>query len=143
MFDSRRRPGFDRAAGTSAILLVVLCTLLTACGSAGESPRPAASGEIATAELAERLEAGEALVLLDVRTPGEFHQGHIEGAINIPVYSLDQRLDELEEFRDRTVVAYCEVGPRAVSAVRTLEANGFADVVLYRAGMSEWRRLAP
>jgi len=138
-----RRIGFDRPAGTSSILPVALILLLlSACSSSGSADR-SAPGEIATAELAERLEAGEPLVLLDVRTPGEFNGGHIEGAVNIPIYSLESRLPELEEFRDRTIVVYCEIGPRAAGAVTLLAQHDFDGVILYRAGMSEWRRQAP
>ena len=143
MFALSRRSGFDRPAGTSSILPVALVLLLfSACSSPGSGER-SVPGEIATTELAERLEAGEPLVLLDVRTPGEFNEGHIEGAINIPLYSLESRLHELEEYRDRTIVAYCEVGPRAVGAVSLLAENDFDRVVLYRAGMSEWRKATP
>jgi rhodanese-related sulfurtransferase len=142
MFRAFRCAGFDRPAGTMTIPLVALLLILSACGSSRTSG-DSDSAEIATADLAARLEAGEPLVLLDVRTPGEFNEGHIEGAINIPLYSLERRLPELEEYRGRTLVAYCEIGPRAVTAVKLLARNEFDDVLLYRAGMSEWRRLKP
>lgn len=64
--------------------------------------------------------------LLDVRTPKEYSDGHIPGAINIPVDELRNRLSELP--RDRKITAYCQVGQRGYLATRLLLAAGF-DVV--------------
>ncbi len=75
--------------------------------------------------------------LLDVRTPGEFSGGAIEGAVNIPSYSLEERIGELEAVRDREIVVYCEVGGRSSKAAATLAAHGF-NVKDFHAGMKEW-----
>jgi len=61
--------------------------------------------------------------ILDVRTPGEFHRGHIFGAKNIPIEELRGRLDELP--RDRPIGAYCQVGMRGYLATRVLLQEGF------------------
>ncbi len=60
-------------------------------------------------------------LLVDVRTPAEFESGHIEGAINIPVDDLRNRIDEIPV--DRTVIAYCKVGMRGYLATRILLQN--------------------
>lgn len=65
-------------------------------------------------------------VLLDVRTKVETKFGKIEGAINIPLNSLRDRLDELD--KNRKIVVYCAVGLRGYIACRILEGNGFKDV---------------
>ncbi len=70
---------------------------------------------------ARRLVA-EGAFLLDVRSPGEFGAGHIEGAANIPISELDARLSEVPT--DTPVVVYCLSGGRSASAARTLEAAG-------------------
>ncbi|MGO9919482.1 MAG: FAD-dependent oxidoreductase [Isosphaeraceae bacterium] len=62
-------------------------------------------------------------VLLDVRTPEEYRQGHIAGARNIPVDALRDRLDEVP--RDRPVVVYCQVGQRGYLATRMLVQKGY------------------
>lgn len=64
--------------------------------------------------------------LVDVRTPGEFGAGHIDGALNIPVQELTSRVDELSS--DTPVVVYCRSGARSSSAAGTLRANGFEEV---------------
>ncbi len=62
-------------------------------------------------------------LLLDVRTPQEFSQGHIPGALNIPVDDLRGRLGELP--RQRQLAVYCQVGQRGYLATRILQQAGF------------------
>ena len=61
--------------------------------------------------------------LLDVRTEEEFANGHLEGALNIPVDNLRDRLGELD--KNKTIVEYCQVGLRGYIADRILSQNGF------------------
>lgn len=66
------------------------------------------------------------MMLLDVRTPDEHAIGSIEGAVNIPLYEIRDRLDEIP--RDKTIVVFCGVGLRAYHAERVLIQNGYDDV---------------
>ena len=89
-------------------------------------------------ELQRRLEAGEDLVLVDVRPPEEYAAGHLPNAVSMPLEELDRRLRELP--RDREIVAYCR-GPYcafAPGAVRVLRAAGF-DARRLEDGLPEWR----
>jgi NADPH-dependent 2,4-dienoyl-CoA reductase/sulfur reductase-like enzyme/rhodanese-related sulfurtransferase len=61
--------------------------------------------------------------ILDVREPAEFDLGHVEGAINIPLHSLRDRMSGLP--RDREILVYCAVGQRSYYASRALRLNGF------------------
>ena len=61
--------------------------------------------------------------VIDVREPGEFALGHVEGAINIPLGVLRDRMEELP--RDREILCYCAVGQRSYYASRALRQNGF------------------
>ncbi len=61
--------------------------------------------------------------ILDVREPGEFLMGHYEGAINIPLGTLRDRMGDLP--RDKEILAYCSVGHRSYYASRALRLNGF------------------
>jgi NADPH-dependent 2,4-dienoyl-CoA reductase/sulfur reductase-like enzyme/rhodanese-related sulfurtransferase len=70
----------------------------------------------------EDLRAPEGQLLLDVRTPEEFKDGHIPGAVNLPVDELRGRLAELP--RDKTILAYCQVGLRGYLACRILSQRG-------------------
>jgi NADPH-dependent 2,4-dienoyl-CoA reductase/sulfur reductase-like enzyme/peroxiredoxin family protein/rhodanese-related sulfurtransferase/TusA-related sulfurtransferase len=63
--------------------------------------------------------------LLDVRTPAEYAAGTIEGAVNIPLATLRERITELPE--DKTIILFCRVGLIAYNAARILEAKGITD----------------
>ncbi|MBX3273838.1 MAG: ArsR family transcriptional regulator [Sandaracinaceae bacterium] len=85
---------------------------------------PAGLEPLDRAALLERLRAGD-VVLLDVRPEPEFAEGHLPGALSVPLPVLESRLGELPA--DRTIVAYCR-GPfctLSAEAVRRLRARGF------------------
>jgi len=83
---------------------------------------------------AVRISSGEArqlvaqgAILLDVRSPQEFAGGHIEGALNIPIRELGERVGELGD-KNGQIIVYCQSGVRSVIAKRVLERRGFASV---------------
>ena len=96
-------------------------------------------GMLAQSLLLERLKSGEAPLLVDVRTPGEFESGHVPGAINIPLQDLQRRMRELRPYRDTELVLYCETGVRAGHAGRLLEQQGFTELRALEGHMSAWR----
>lgn len=65
--------------------------------------------------------------VVDVRTPGEYLEGHYPGAINIPLNELQSRLEEFKELK-APIVAYCRSGARSGMAVSLLKQNGFNEV---------------
>lgn len=95
------------------------CLLLAALPMAVLAGRPA----VAPAAVAELTARDDAPIVLDVRTPEEFAQGHLPGAVLIPHDQLAARLDELD--RDRWVLVYCRSGKRATTAQGVLEDAGF------------------
>ena len=88
-------------------------------------------------ELLGLVRSGEAMVI-DVRPPAEFDAGHIEGAVNIPLESLPERLSKLPH--DQEIVAYCR-GPYcmlAFEAVEQLRQHGYRARRL-EDGFPEWK----
>lgn len=88
-------------------------------------------------ELMSRL-ASDSVTLLDVRPADEFHAGHLPGATNIELETLEARVAELP--RDKEVIAYCR-GPYCIlsfQAVQALRARGF-NVRRLRDGLPEWK----
>ncbi|WP_195510089.1 CoA-disulfide reductase [Clostridium tyrobutyricum] len=65
----------------------------------------------------------ENTTLLDVRSEIEFNNGHLEGAVNIPVDNLRERLEELD--KNKEIIAYCQVGLRGYIAARILSQHGY------------------
>lgn len=92
--------------------------LLVALPTVAMAGRPA----VAPAAVAEIIARDDAPILLDVRTPEEFAQGHLPGAVLIPHDQLAARLDEID--RDRWVLVYCRSGKRASTAQDILEEAG-------------------
>jgi phage shock protein E len=76
------------------------------------------------------------LFLLDVRTPQEYAEGHIAGAINVPYDQLATRLAEVP--KDKDVVLYCRSGRRAGIAADVLAANGYKRLSHLDGDMIAW-----
>lgn len=81
----------------------------------------------------------DSVQLLDVRTPQEYADGHIEGAMNIDVQSDDFRqVAEKELSRDSTILVYCRSGRRSLDAAEILSGLGYK-VINLKGGIIEWR----
>jgi rhodanese-related sulfurtransferase len=96
--------------------LPILGLATTGCGSQGS-----AAAQAETRDPHQLVTAGA--TLLDVRTPEEFAEGHLEGAVLIPVAELSTRMAEIP--RDRPIVAYCRSGARSERATEVLREAGY------------------
>ena len=78
-------------------------------------------------------------VIIDVRTPEEFSEGHIENAINIDFYSetFQDELDILD--KNKTYLIYCRSGSRSGSALDIMEALNFREVYNITGGIIQWK----
>ncbi|MFQ5416924.1 MAG: rhodanese-like domain-containing protein [Myxococcota bacterium] len=83
---------------------------------------------ISASELVQRIEAGSAPTILDVRTEVEFADGHIPGALNIPYDQLAARIAEIPGARSDEIAVHCHSGRRAGIAKATLRGAGFTRV---------------
>lgn len=98
--------------------------------------------DISVTQVRQRMDSPE-VVLLDVRTPPEYQGplGHLEGSLLIPVQELEQRLAELEPYRDREIIVYCRSGDRSRTGTRLLLQHGYRARNM-QGGMLEWNRIA-
>lgn len=113
-------------------LLATAC-LLAGTADAGET------AAISQEALLQRLAAKDSsLIVLDVRTPEEFAQGHVPGAFNIPYTHLPARIAELPAAADKDIVVYCTVGARAERAASRLRENGFKRLLHLDGDMDKW-----
>ena len=94
--------------------------------------------EMTTALVAESRHASDNLQIVDVREPDEWLEGHIAGAIHIPLGQLSARRAELES--RRPIVMVCHSGARSAQATRALTSAGFPDVANLTGGMLAWTR---
>lgn len=105
----------------------------------GRSPHAAQVQKITPQELNQRLQSGEKLVIVDVRSPQEYRQdGHIHGSRLIPLGELSQKSQKLPQ--DQPIVCVCRSGSRSQFACEQLVGQGFSSVTNLVGGMVAWRR---
>jgi rhodanese-related sulfurtransferase len=94
--------------------------------------------EISMSEAESALQAAD--VLIDVREPDEFREGHIEGALNIPRGVLEFKLSGAPELsaRDLRIVLYCKTSGRAALAAASLQEMGYLSVKSIAGGFDAW-----
>ncbi len=83
---------------------------------------------------------GKEIIVLDVRSVGEFEEGHVPGAINIPHNQVEERLAELSQYQDKPVLVYCRSGRRAAMAETILTETGFKQLHHLQGDMIEWSK---
>lgn len=69
-------------------------------------------------------------IIIDVREPQEFAEGHIEEALNIPLANLMKNPHELEDIsKDAEIILYCRSGARSNAAIEILRALGYKNLI--------------
>ncbi|MEM9908294.1 MAG: rhodanese-like domain-containing protein [Cyanobacteria bacterium P01_D01_bin.44] len=116
------------------IILVIAIALVTSLAA----NQLAASDLITPDELITLIETDSPPAILDVRTPAEYAEGHVPGAVNIHFREISNRLDEVAALDQQKIVVYCERGIRASIAETTLEAAGY-EVLQLEGDIVGWR----
>ncbi len=124
------------------VFFVLLLALLAAQGcSKSDSTHPAYS-EITTDQLYQRMELGENLLIIDVRTPEEFvgQLGHVAGAKLLPLQEIESWVKDFQDQKDREIILICRSGNRSGVAARFLAEHAFSHVVNVLGGMRDWNK---
>ena len=77
-------------------------------------------------------------VVLDVRTEDEFKGGHVLNSIHIPVGLLQNRINELEDYKSKPVIVNCRTGNRSAAACSVLRKQGFTSIFKLQGGILAW-----
>ena len=103
--------------------------------------------EIGVEESAKRIEAEPSTLVLDVREPSEYAQGHIPKALNVPRGLLEAKADLEYPARDprladraRPIILHCASGVRSAFAADVLQTMGFRDVCSMAGGFAAWEK---
>ena len=96
------------------------------------------AGEISAKDALKKINDRE-ITAIDVRSPEEFAQGHIPGAINIPHNALDKHQETLAKLRGKPILLYCRSGRRAGMAEAQLAESGFNQVYHLTGDMLGWQ----
>ena len=94
--------------------------------------------QISVLELKAKFDAGEPVVLLDVREPHELDICCVQNTFHIPMAELRFKLDELEPFKEKEIVVYCRTGRRSAMAVVFLRDFGFSGAKNLIGGVHAW-----
>ena len=95
---------------------------------------------LAIEALKRQLDAGDNVLVMDVRTADDFvgEQGHLAVARNLPLEDLPRHLEELGEDPEQTIALICRTDRRSAKAAALLTRHGFTDVHVVRGGMTAW-----
>lgn len=114
-------------------LAVLLCLVFPATG--------ATARDVSVQEAAALLKSPPAgLMIIDVRTPEEFRQGHLPGAQNMDFFGgrFDMQLEAMP--KDRPVLLYCRIGQRSAGAQEAMSKAGAANILHMREGIEGWQK---
>ena len=96
------------------------------------------SSEISVTALYEKTKSKD-VIIIDVRTPQEYTQGHLPKAQNIPLKELDKRMGELNAYKNKELFLVCASGGRSHTATQTLLKNGFTKAQNVLGGTRGWQ----
>ena len=115
-------------------LILVLSAVLLLAGCSTSST----SSDLTSTEFSNKVtESG--VITLDVRTPGEFMAGHIQGAINIDVEGTEFETEIAKLDKTQTYAIYCQSGRRSSIAVETMQSSGFNKLFNLTNGIQDWQ----
>lgn len=88
----------------------------------------------------KKLKESKEAILIDVRTPAEYAQGHLANAVSIDIYANDfkSRIGKLD--KTKPVFVYCKAGSRSGSAVNIMEEMGFKEIYDLSGGIIGWQQ---
>lgn len=129
-------------ACSSSFPVAVLALLLTStgCSTVGVSSEEQPYAIVEPTIAYEMILDNKQIVVLDIRPVDEFYGelGHIAGALSVPIGGIDHRLGEIMPYRTQTVLVYGDTQEDIQSAVETLSAAGFRNLVVIRGGIRRW-----
>jgi rhodanese-related sulfurtransferase len=89
---------------------------------------------------ATRLVNHQHAVIIDIRSPADFANGHILDAVNITDADIRDKKQDLEKYRKKPLIVCCQTGTTSQAVVRLLKADGFPAVFMLRGGLTIWQR---
>ncbi|MBD3156732.1 rhodanese-like domain-containing protein [Candidatus Peregrinibacteria bacterium] len=98
--------------------------------------------EISALETYQTITENPSVIVIDVRTPEEYHQRHLSNSTLIPLDSLQEEIDRLTEL-DKTdeIIVYCRSGNRSAQAQALLDSMGYTNVKSMAGGINAWTQL--
>jgi thioredoxin len=119
-----------------SIILGTVAIIFNSCTNGQSSPSNPSVSEV---EFSKKITELPGVPIIDVRTPGEFSQGHLKNALNYDISSgeFEKQIASLDKLKP--VLVYCMSGNRSTSAVSYMQSIGFKEVYELNGGMMKWR----
>ncbi|MEN9735722.1 MAG: hypothetical protein RL129_432 [Actinomycetota bacterium] len=114
-------------------LSIPLALILSACGGQGGKVT-----NLSVEDFATKI-SDSSIVVLDVRTAGEFQEGHIQNAINVDYEGLNFEGEVNKLDKTKTYAVYCRSGRRSGLATEVMAKNGFASIFNLNGGVIDWQ----
>lgn len=128
----------------AVIIILLLLFFVSKVFAKGTSETPSAAGDkkasyrkISAQQAKEMIDSAQDLIILDVRTPGEFAGGHVQDAINIANETIGGTRPSSLPDLDATILVYCRSGSRSAQASKKLLALGYTEVYDF-GGIINW-----
>ena len=116
------------------LTIIIVCLLFASCNQVEEQ-------QVLVPQMyKQEIEKADSPQLVDVRTPDEFNEGHLEGAININYHGnkLKEQFAALD--REKAVYVYCRSGGRSGKTSAILQDMGFKEVIDMKGGITKWQK---
>ena len=85
------------------------------------------------------LDQKKGLMLIDVRTDREYRQGHLPGAVHVPLAEVGARVKKVK--KDKEIVVYCQSGNQSIWAIKRLMGMGYTRLYNLKGGYRAWKRI--
>lgn len=102
-----------------------------------ENKRETRSSDFSYEEVRQKMKEKPETILIDVRSPQEYKEGHLEASINIPLYSLQAQEEEKLPDKSQSIILYCQSGNRSRKAMEILRKDGYQNVCHMKGGLDE------
>ena len=113
---------------------LMLIPLLIGCHANNKSSYE----QITPAEAKALMDSEDGYIILDVRTPEEFAERHIEGAILIPDYEIGEKAESILTNKEQLILVYCRSGRRSKNAANELATLGYTNIKEF-GGINDWK----
>lgn len=119
------------------VLSGLFCLLLIALIAHEWISQAVGAGAVSSEEAIQWMNHRQAVVL-DIRQPDVFAEGHILSAVNIPASLLDKKLGSLQKYQDKPLIVVCMTSQEAAKVAKVLKTKSYQAVIL-KGGIQEWR----
>ena len=122
-------------------MIAAACFLLVGCGTGSSQTADTSTGNLDVEELHAKVQAGEDVYLLDVRTPREYNHERLPFTdALIPCNQLRANLETLPSDTTTRIYTFCRTGRRSAIAAEILPKLGYPDVINVKGGITAWKR---